>query len=98
MWRATIEILDFIPLNNADYGGGIIITDWYNESNDDSDSLKIMVRFLSNEIRSDSLKIVVHKKTCSTSLNCKVNLLSGSKIKEELHTTIIRKAAMIEEE
>ena len=22
MWRATIDILDFVPLNNADYGGG----------------------------------------------------------------------------
>ena len=24
MWRATIEILDFVPLTNVDYGGGII--------------------------------------------------------------------------
>ena len=29
MWRATLDILDFIPLSDVDYGGGIIITDWY---------------------------------------------------------------------
>merc|ERR1739848_155095 len=31
MWRATLEILDFLPLANVDYSGGIISTDWYNE-------------------------------------------------------------------
>ena len=61
MWRASIEILDFIPLSNADYGGGIGITDWYNEGNEES-SVKIMVRFLSNEIRADGLKITVYNK------------------------------------
>ena len=25
------EILDFLPLANVDYSGGIITTDWYNE-------------------------------------------------------------------
>ena len=62
MWRATIEILDFVPLANADYGGGVVITDWYNDTESKNESIKIMVQFLSNEIRADSLKIVVHKK------------------------------------
>ena len=68
MWRATIEILDFIPLNNADYGGGIIITDWYND-NSDNDSIKIMVQFLSNEIRADGIKVTVYSKVCNSSNN-----------------------------
>ena len=63
MWRATIEILDFIPLNNADYGGGIIITDWYNEDGTENNSIKIMVRFLSNEIRADGLKVTIYNKS-----------------------------------
>ncbi len=99
MWRASLETLDFLPLTTVDYSGGVIISDWY--SNNDSggrESIKISIRFLSNEIRTDSLKIVVHKKTCTTNLNCKVNLLSSSKIKEELHTTIIKKAALLERE
>ena len=35
-------------------------TDWYNETGD-PDEYKITVRFLSNEIRSDSIKIITHK-------------------------------------
>ena len=62
MWRATLEILDFLPLANVDYSGGIITTDWYNEGTASNESIKITVRFLTNEIRSDGIKIIVHKK------------------------------------
>jgi hypothetical protein len=98
LWRASLETLDFLPLSNVDYSGGMIITDWYTDnSSRGNDSIKITLRFLSNDIRSESLKIIVHKKSCSSNQNCKVSLLSKSKIKEELHSTIIRKAALIEE-
>ena len=61
MWRAALEILDFVPLSTADYGGGIIITDWYSDDLDSNESIKIMINFLSNEIRADGLKIKVYK-------------------------------------
>ena len=80
MWRASLEILDFLPLSTVDYSGGIIITDWYSEESSDN-SIKITVRFLDNEIRADSLKIIVHKKNCSSEQNCKINLLNKSTIK-----------------
>ena len=60
MWRATIEILDFVPLISADYGGGIVITDWYNDTDKKNESIKIMVQFLSNEIRADGIKVIVY--------------------------------------
>ena len=50
MWRATLEILDFLPLSNVDYSGGIITTDWYNEGTSLDESIKITVRFLTNKI------------------------------------------------
>ena len=63
MWRASLETLDFIPLSTVDYSGGMIITDWYTDNSSSSNrSIKITVRFLSNEIRSDSLKVIIHKK------------------------------------
>ena len=65
MWRASLETLDFLPLTTVDYSGGMIITDWYSENNNNNESIKITVRFLSNEIRSDSLKLIVHKKNCN---------------------------------
>ena len=91
MWRATIEILDFIPLNNADYGGGIIITDWYGEENE-NDAIKISIQFLSNEIRSDALNIKVFKKKCNNLSNCKI-IQSQSNINQELRLAILKRAA-----
>ena len=98
MWRASLEVLDFIPLSTVDYSGGIIITDWYSDSSqNNTESLKISVRFLSNELRSDSLKIIVHKKNCANTDNCKIVLLpNSSKIKSELLSVILNKAALIE--
>jgi len=96
MWRATMDILDFIPLNNADYGGGIIVTDWYNDDNSSNESIKIMVRFLSNEIRADGLKVTVYKKVCDNSSgipNCS-NTIDEGEIGQELKLAILKKAAI----
>ena len=98
MWRASLETLDFLPLTTVDYSGGVIITDWYSDNNSSKESIKISLRFLSNDIRSESLKVIVHQKICSANLNCRIVLLSNTKIKEELHTTILRKAALLEKE
>ena len=97
MWRASLEILDFLPLNTVDYSGGMIISDWYSDSVN-NESLKITIRFLSNEVRSDSLKIIVHKKDCGSNQNCKITLLGNSTIVNELRSSIIRKAAVLEKE
>ena len=97
MWRASLEILDFLPLSTVDYSGGMIITDWYSESNSD-ESIKITVRFLSNEVRSDNLKIIVHKKKCISNTNCLVTQLGNNEITNELLTSIVKTAARLEKE
>ena len=61
LWKASLEVLDFIPLNNIDYAGGIIITDWYQSGTSD-DSVKLTVRFLSDELKTTSIKVLAHKK------------------------------------
>ena len=97
MWRATLEILDFLPLSNVDYSGGIITTDWYNEGTSSNESIKITVRFLTNEIRSDGLKIIVHKKKCSIEQQCTVAKITSA-LEKELQVAILRKAVTFEEE
>lgn len=97
MWRASVEILDFLPFSVVDYSGGMLITDWYSEDNNNNSSLKITVRFLSNEVRSDSLKIIVHEKKCVSDNNCAVKILN-TRIKEELLTSIVKRAATLEKE
>ena len=98
MWRASLEILDFIPMTTVDYSGGMIISDWYTDSNKSNESIKISIRFLSNEIGSNSLKIIIHKKECSSNQTCKTTLLKNSKIDEELRGSILRKAVELEAE
>lgn len=97
LWRASLEILDFMPLSTVDYAGGIIITDWYNDKNNINESLKISIRFLTNEVRSDSLKITIYEKKCSPQKDCYSQVLN-SKIKDELVSSIIKKAALLEKE
>ena len=91
MWRASLEILDFLPLVTVDYSGGIIITDWYGDSST-KDSIKITVRFLSNEVQTNSLKIIVHEKKCDGNNNCVINVVD-SRIENELRSSILRQAA-----
>jgi len=97
MWRATLEILDFLPLANVDYSGGIITTDWYNEGTAADESIKITVRFLTNEIRSDGLKIIVHKKRCNIQQKCTVKKISST-LEHELQIAILKKAVLFEKE
>ena len=95
LWRATLEILDFLPLSNVDYSGGIIITDWYSDSLSQNDSLKITVRFFSNEVRANNIKIIVREKKCNPSNICQIKEIN-SKIKEDLLAKILKSAALLE--
>ena len=100
MWRATLEILDFLPLSNVDYSGGIITTDWYNEGTAADESLKITIRFLTNEVRSDGIRIIVHKKRCNIGgiqQKCTVKKISST-LEQELQVAILKKAALFEKE
>jgi len=97
MWRATLEILDFLPLSNVDYSGGIITTDWYNEGTALDESIKITVRFLTNEIRSDGLKIIVHKKRCNIEQSCSITKISSA-LEHELQVAILKKAIIFNKE
>ena len=95
LWRASLDTLDFMPLALANYSGGIIVTDWYSDDGSDNESVKISIRFLSNEVRSDALKIKVFYKNCSMDSNCKVTDKSPE-LSNELKKQILSKAAVYE--
>jgi len=97
MWRASLEILDFLPLSNVDYSGGIITTDWYNEGTAADESIKITIRFLTNEIRADGIKVIVHKKKCTPQQTCTVGQITSA-IQNELQVAILKKAVIYQEE
>ena len=91
LWRASLDIIDFMPLTSANYSGGIIITDWYSEKPDEA--IKITIRFLSNEVRSDALDIKIFYKKCENVINCKISDYKGN-LKTELTKEILKKAAI----
>jgi len=93
LWRASLEKLSFAPLSNVDYAGGVIVTDWFNDGSS-NEQIKITVRFLSNEIRSDALNIQIHKKVCNTQNNCKISKIENS-LNSEIRFAILKKATQI---
>ena len=94
LWRATLDILEFTPLSNVDYGGGVIITDWYSTNNNLDQSIKISVQFLTDELRADGLLIKVYQKNCTTDSKCAVKLIE-SDLNQEIKLAILKKAAQI---
>ena len=96
LWRATLEKLDFIPLANGDYAGGVIITDWYG-SIESNEEIKIAVRFLTNEIRSDALNVTIYKRECVTVNNCQTSKIEN-KTNNEIKASILKRATIISNE
>jgi len=97
LWRASLDVIDFMPLSSVNYSGGIIITDWYTDNTSQNQSIKISIRFLTNEIRSDSLDIKVFNKKCKDSLlNCKIT--EQVSLVQELKKEILKKAALYKEQ
>ena len=93
LWRASLDTIDFMPLASVNYSGGIIITDWYSTDQNSNESIKISIRFLTNEIRSDALDIKVFNKKCVTQSNCVTSEKKGG-INNELKTKILKTAAV----
>ena len=97
LWRASLDTIDFMPLSSVNYSGGIIITDWYSDGDNLRESVKISIRFLTNEVRADALDIKVFYKKCNQELNCKVSQKTGSLV-AELKKEILNKAAVYKKE
>ena len=97
LWRASLDTLEFMPFALANYSGGILVTDWYNDGSSANESVKISVRFLSNEVRSDALLVKVFYKSCSVQQSCKISDRSGV-LSDDLANQILSKAALYEKE
>ena len=98
LWRASLDVIDFMPLSSVNYSGGIIITDWYSENNNPKESIKISIRFMTNEVRSDALDIKVFNRKCIDSLlNCQF-IETNDVLVRELKKEILKKATLYNEE
>ena len=94
LWRASLKTLDFIPLATVDYSGGMIITDWYSEGKSNKEQIKIQIRFVSTELRSDSIQVISYKKICTTNNECS-NLAGNENFNKEIKDLIVNAARQI---
>ena len=99
LWRGAIDVMNFVPLTNASYSGGIIITEWFSSENNSQNNreLKITIQFMTNEIRADAIKVLVFEKSCDQINNCKTKKIK-SKLEGELKLAILKKAALFEKD
>ena len=97
LWRASLDTLEFMPLALANYSGGIIVTDWYSDGSSENESVKISIRFLSNDIRSDALSVKVFYKKCSVQNSCQISDRSGD-LSADLSKKILTKASIYKKE
>ena len=99
LWRGAIDVMDFVPLTNASYSGGIIITEWFSSKNNSENNreLKITIQFMTNEIRADAIKVLVFEKSCNQNNNCQTKKIK-SKLEGELKLAILKKAALFEKD
>ena len=97
LWRASLDTIDFMPIATANYSGGILITDWYSTDQNSDESIKVSIRFLTNEVRSDALDIKIFYKKCKTIVNCSIYEQQGN-LKAELTKEILKKAAVYQKQ
>ena len=97
LWRATLDTIDFMPLTTANYSGGIIVTDWYSDNQNLNENIKITIRFLTNEIRSDALDLKIFYKNCDVSNKCKITEKEGD-LSKELKKQILKKATIYQQQ
>jgi len=98
LWRASLDVIDFMPLTSVNYSGGIIITDWYSNKKSQNESIKITIRFLTNEIRSDALDIKIFTRKCKkTLMDCSLTE-SNQTLVSELTKEILKKATIYQKE
>jgi len=94
LWRASLDVIDFMPLSSVNYSGGIIITDWYSENSSQNESIKISIRFMTNEVRSDSLDVKIFNRKCLDNLlNCRITETEGVLV-SELKKEILKRATL----
>ena len=98
LWRASLDVIDFMPLLSVNYSGGVIVTDWYSSGENLNENIKISIRFLTNEVRSDALDIKVFNRKCKLNLaNCKITQNNGP-LSTELKKEILKKASIYKKE
>ncbi|EDV18479.1 hypothetical protein TRIADDRAFT_63005 [Trichoplax adhaerens] len=94
LWRASLDQVDFMPLNSADSSGGVIVTDWYSISDSSKERYKLNVYILGKDLSANSIKVNVYKQTLGKNLIWN-NQRSDENLAEKIKNKIIDRARQL---
>ena len=60
LWRASLDIMSTIPLDDVDTFGGTIVTEWYQLNKTSDERIKMTAFVLDRELRADGIRVVVY--------------------------------------
>lgn len=63
LWRASLDIASFVPLDDVDTFGGSIITEWYQPKDRSTQRLKLAIFVMGLELRSDAITVRAYVQT-----------------------------------
>ncbi|SDD28680.1 MULTISPECIES: DUF3576 domain-containing protein [Kordiimonas] len=59
LWQAALDTLSFMPFDQVEPSGGVITTHWHSTADAPDERVKLTVRFMSQQLRSDGVKVFV---------------------------------------
>lgn len=86
LWRATLDTLNFMPLQSADPVGGVVITEWYSAPETPSEKMKVTAYILDRRLRADALKVSVFRQVRGASgwVDAPVNAGTATKLEDAI--------------
>jgi hypothetical protein len=63
LWRASLDVISFMPMASADPFGGVIITDWYSPPDTPNERTRLNIFIRDRELRADGIKVSVFRQT-----------------------------------
>lgn len=63
LWAASLETIDFMPIEDVDPVAGVIITDWHASAAAPNERFRANVLILDSALRADALRVRVFKQT-----------------------------------
>ena len=95
LWRASLDTISFMPLDEADPYGGIIMTEWYNNPNNPDERFKITIYILDTRLRADAVRVSVFMQQ---NLNGEwVNISTSEDTRLQLENSILTKARQMKQ-
>jgi len=96
LWRASLDTVSFMPLEQADPYGGIIMTEWYTNPENPYERYKITIYILDTKLRADAVRVSFFMQEYRNGEW--VNIATSDETRITLENSILSKARQLKQE